>query len=187
MFDQTAGVREGRCWLLLSERDYLLGDLESFDSQARTAVFLDYDEPHPDLVGKKLSYVYGYWPAYHVWMVAEPSWPWTRARVLNNQVVAEVFVAEESRDVEGQEVKTWIRVKDSTGSGKERFYPVIGGDPQKKLEEILATGWDHQHCELCLVSIDIGEDGYKDHGEHWVCECCYEKYVAIHDLSFLFE
>jgi len=184
-FDKSSGVREGRCWLLLPERDCLIGDLESLDPESGTGVFIYYEEPRQDLVGAKLPYVDGYWQAYHVWMVAEPSWAWSKARLQGNQVLAEVFEAKESQTFEGQEVKTWIRVKEYADGSKERLYPVLSGDPQKEMEKILASGWDHEHCELCRSSIQVGDYGFNDLSGHWVCEGCYEKYVATHDLSFL--
>jgi hypothetical protein len=163
----------------------LIGDLESFDPEPLTAIFIDYEEPRQDLVGLKLSYVDGYWQAYHVWMVAEPSWPWSRLRLEGRQVAAEVFQTKESQTFGDGEVKTWIRVKESAGGGKERLYPVLTGDPQEKLDEVLAHGWDHEHCELCRSSIHVGDYGFSDGSGHWVCEGCYQKYVANHDLSFL--
>jgi hypothetical protein len=187
IFDQASGVREGRCWLLLPDKDWLVGDLTSLDLKAGTAIFLIYEEPAPDLIGKKLPYVDGCWQAYHVWMVADPSWHWSRVRLERRQVVSEVFQARESQTIDRQEVKTWIRVKESPeDGGKERLYPVLDGVPHKRLKEILAEGWDHEHCELCRASIHVGGYGFSDLREHWVCEACHAKYVVTHDLSFLY-
>src|SRR5215472_1387356 len=77
-FNRTAGVREGRCWLLAPERECLLGDLTSFDPVTGDAVFESADAVPPELPGASLPYVDGYWQAYHVWMVAEPLWQWRR-------------------------------------------------------------------------------------------------------------
>ncbi len=46
---------------------------------------------------------------------------------------------------------------------------------------LIARGWDHEHCFLCWRKIIQGEDdddaGYSD-GEEWLCEDCYEAYIA---------
>ena len=185
-FDQLSGVREGRCWLLLPRRDCLIGDLESLDSHARTAVFVTFEKSLPGLVGRQLAYADGYWQAYHVWMVTEPSWGWIRILRERSDVIAEVFESETSQTIQEQEVKTWIRVKE-TGKrhGRERICPVFSGDLQAQIDAVTATGWDHEHCELCSTEIRAGDHGFVDADEHWVCESCYVKYVATHDLSFL--
>lgn len=185
-FDHLNGVREDRCWLLLPQRDCLVGDLESLDWHARTAVFATFEKSPPELVGRKLPYVYGYWQAYHVWMVTEPSWVWKPELLQRGEVVVEVFDGEKAQTIQGQEVKRWIRVKE-TGKrrGKERAYPVFSGALQPQIEAVTVTGWDHEHCELCGAELRPGDHGYVDAGEHWVCDLCYAKYVATHDLSFL--
>jgi hypothetical protein len=47
--------------------------------------------------------------------------------------------------------------------------------------EIVKSGWDHAHCELCWTEISAaGEgqrDGYAD-GMAWLCTDCFEKYIA---------
>jgi hypothetical protein len=185
-FDHLTGVREDRSWLLLPQQYCLIGDLESLDPDARTAVFVTFEKSLPDLVNRRLPYVYGYWQAYHVWMVAEPSWGWERALLQRGGVTAEVFDAENAETIQGQEVKRWIRVKEKGARhGKERAYPVLSGDLQQQVDAAVAGGWDHEHCELCGATISVGDHGFVDADEHWVCEPCYAKYVAPHDLSFL--
>ena len=72
VFNQTEGVRKGRCWLLLPERDCLIGDLESFDAAARTATFVTSEKQELKVKDRTFSYLDGCWQAYHVWMVTEP-------------------------------------------------------------------------------------------------------------------
>lgn len=185
-FDHLTGVHEDRCWLLLPERNCLVGDLESLDSHAGTAVFVTFEKSLPELVNSRLPYVHGYWQAYHVWMVAEPSWGWKRALLQRGEVIAEVFESERAQTVQEQEVRSWIRVRETgKGQGKERVYPVLSGDLQSQMSTVTATGWDHEHCEICSVAIHVGDHGFVDADEHWVCEPCYARYVASHDLSFL--
>ena len=46
---------------------------------------------------------------------------------------------------------------------------------------LIARGWDHEHCFLCWRKISPGEDdndaGYSD-GQEWLCEDCYQAYIA---------
>lgn len=185
-FDHLTGVREDRGWLLLPQRDCLIGDLESLDTHSRTAVFVTLEASLPHLVNRRLPYVYGYWQAYHVWMVAEPSWGWERMLLQRGEVTAELFEAEKAQAVQGQQVKRWIRVKETSARhGRERAYPVLSGDLKPQIDAAVASGWQHEHCELCGATINLGGYGFVDSDEHWVCEPCYAKYVATHDLSFL--
>jgi hypothetical protein len=47
--------------------------------------------------------------------------------------------------------------------------------------EVVHGGWDHEHCFLCWkgISQHEGEEqvGYTD-GKDWLCEACYERFVA---------
>jgi hypothetical protein len=47
--------------------------------------------------------------------------------------------------------------------------------------EIVQGGWNHEHCFLCWKRISQHEDdeqvGYTD-GKDWLCEACYERFVA---------
>jgi hypothetical protein len=111
---------------LLPERYCLIGDLESLDQYSRTAVFVTDEKSLTDLVGKSLPYVHGYWQAYHVWMMVAPSWSWKRTLRHRAEVTAEVFETETAQTITGQEVKQWIRVKESGAlHGRERVYPVF--------------------------------------------------------------
>jgi hypothetical protein len=185
-FDHLNGVREDRSWLLLPNRDCLIGDLESLDRHARTATFVTFEKSLPDLIGKPLPYVDGYWQAYQVWMVVEPSWSWKRTLRQRGEVTAEVFDAENAQTIQGHQVKRWIRVKEAgTLHGRERTYPVFSGDLQPQIDAVIAKGWDSERCELCDRKIYSGDHGFVDPDEHWVCEPCYARYIATHDLSFL--
>jgi hypothetical protein len=185
-FDHLNSVRESRSWLLLPQRHCLIGDLESLDQYSRTAVFVTDEKSLTDLVGKSLPYVDGYWQAYHVWMVVEPWWSWKRKLRQRAEVTAEVFEAETAQTIAGQEVKKWIRVKEfGAVHGRERVYPVFAGDLQPQIDAVIARGWEKERCELCDRRIMLNDHGFVDPDEHWVCEPCYARYVAIHDLSFL--
>jgi hypothetical protein len=56
------------------------------------------------------------------------------------------------------------------------------GEEVQAGETLVPAGWDHEHCALCWQTItDLGDDakrfGYTD-GEEWLCERCYQAYIA---------
>ena len=53
--------------------------------------------------------------------------------------------------------------------------------------QLVAGGWDHEHCSLCNVHINTGDFGYCDPKKRWMCEKCYERYVMRRDLAFVDE
>jgi len=77
-FDRTDGVHEGRGWLLLPERESLVGDVKFLDLDARVAVFVTAERWIPNLRGTSVPYLPGRWKPYHVWMTIEPGWVWNR-------------------------------------------------------------------------------------------------------------
>jgi hypothetical protein len=42
-------------------------------------------------------------------------------------------------------------------------------------------------CEAANARIDAGMFGYCDARQQWMCENCYERYVARRDLAFVDE
>ncbi len=176
-FDQVAGVREGRCWLLLPGSEGLVGlsgRLAAFHSEMKTAVvLLDDEEPPSGVLGARLAWLDGYWRDYHVWMVVKPEWTWTEVMFQASDAVAGTF-----QDAGGHK-RTGIR-KQHTRSG-----PAPAGAGELVRAVVVPGGWDHEHCELCNAHIDSGDVGYVDRSYHWVCTGCYRKYVSVHDLSFL--
>jgi hypothetical protein len=191
VFDQTVGVREGRCWLLLPERNCLVGDLESLNVAARIATFNTSEKEELKAKGRTFPYLAGYWNAYHVWMVTEPQWKWKEVTFLPSDAIAERLPADDSTvGGDGQPIKEWTRVrKIGNTHGNVRVYPVNSqGESDLQAispEVIIPSGWDHEHCELCNGHINTGEIAYIDLGKHWVCKVCYPRYVSTHDLSFL--
>src|SRR5690606_14573242 len=45
---------------------------------------------------------------------------------------------------------------------------------------VVADGWDHEHCELCWAKISLmagdAPEGYAD-GKTWICAECYDRFV----------
>jgi hypothetical protein len=188
--DRMDGVTEGRGWLLLPERNCLIGDLSFVDLDAKKAAFFTSEEFTLNLTGSNLPYLDGRWQAYHVWMVVEPEWIWEKTLFHAVDATAEKYKATEVSIIDGQEVYDWIKIQRADGKGSmERYCPVYptGGVnlPDAGPDGIIRAGWTHEHCALCKEHIDAGHYGYLDRGDHWVCESCYAKYVSVHDLSFL--
>jgi hypothetical protein len=52
---------------------------------------------------------------------------------------------------------------------------------------IVAGGWDHEHCVVCMETIGAGglAEGWTTGGEHWVCPSCYRDYVEARSLDFI--
>jgi hypothetical protein len=75
-------------------------------------------------------------------------------------------------------IKTWQKAQ--FGPRDAVRYRRSGGelvDP-----EIIPSGWDHEHCMLCMTKIaqlpDSEPDGYSNQdGSQWLCLACYERYI----------
>lgn len=170
-FDRIDGVREGRCWLLLPERDGLYGTLVSLDGTARTGVFRALEESIPELLGTKLPYLEARWKVVHVWMVVEPEWIWEKVRFEAQNARASKYQAKDVSIVEGQEVREWIKLERAEGRGGTSRHCPVYPDGRTNIgpvrpDGLVVGGWDHEHCELCSNHIDSGEFGYLDRSEH---------------------
>jgi hypothetical protein len=193
VFDQTNGVNEGRCWLLLNGKDVLIaltGDLRFLEAGAGAAAYQTSEESMPDVVGSALAYLCPPWEPYHVWMVAKPTWKWNRTVFHAIDASARKVEGNGVSIVDGQKVTEWIEIKRiGEKSHLSRIYPVLPDGsttlPPIGPDGVIRGGWDHVHCELCDAHIVAESNGYVDLGDHWVCEACYDKYVVNHDLSFI--
>jgi hypothetical protein len=61
--------------------------------------------------------------------------------------------------------------------------PVLPTDDLHIVDRIIVSGgWDHEDCELGWEHIGIADgyehQGYKDTQGNWICQRCYEKYIA---------
>jgi hypothetical protein len=70
----------------------------------------------------------------------------------------------------------------ATASGKGRMVRKMKpGEKPREGEWGIPGGWDHEHCGLCWKTISCDREGdrsgYAD-GEDWICQECYEKYIA---------
>jgi hypothetical protein len=165
-FDKTDGVSQGRSWLLLPERSALIGDFSNFDSQDGSAVFHSTGKEIPAVQGATLPYLSSYWQAYHVWMVLDGGSRWRRVRFDALDALSESFTADDGTDY-------------------RKLSKLKLDEDAPDASQVVAGGWDHEHCELCNAHIDDGNFGYTDTDGWWVCLSCFEKYVSRQDLSFI--
>jgi hypothetical protein len=51
----------------------------------------------------------------------------------------------------------------------------------------ITGAWDHEHCEVCYQKIGMGGQpaGWANRDGQWVCESCFEAYVAGRSLEFV--
>jgi hypothetical protein len=192
MIDRPNDVQEGRCFLFLPGREVLIGlrgDLKLVDAEG-SASFETTEGPAPEaIVGSEMAYL-RLWEPHHVWMVIEPRWKWNRELVRAMDATTKLVDGRGVSLLDGEEVREWIEIRrKGKEKGLARFYPVFPSGrttlPPIGPDSVIQNGWDHAHCELCSGHVIAGEYGYVDLGEHWVCEACYDKYVARHDLSFI--
>jgi len=193
VFDQTENVAEGRCSLLLPDVDVLTalaGYLEFQNQEERAARIYTPRKRQPDVVGQPLIYVPAKWDPLQVWMVALPTWRWTKSLFHASDAIGEIVKDNKVSVVDNEEIKDWIKIRPKgRDTSLARYYPVFPSGKfslQIQADGTIKDGWSHAHCELCDIHIDTGHLGYIDPGQNWVCEECYAKYVAEHDLSFMF-
>jgi hypothetical protein len=193
VFDQTENVAEGRCSLLLPDVDVLTalaGYLEFQNQEERAARIYTPGKRQPDVVGQPLIYVPAKWDPLQVWMVALPTWRWTKSLFHASDAIGEIVKDNKVSVVDNEEIKDWIKIRPKgRDTSLARYYPVFPSEKfslQIQADGTIKDGWSHAHCELCDAHIDTGHLGYIDPGQNWVCEECYAKYVAEHDLSFMF-
>jgi len=189
-FDRNiADVDQHWFWLLFGERGSLCASLQSLDKETKAATVTCDENDEPKVIGKALAYLSPYWQAFNVWMVLDPNWGWVKKQFQGADAVAEDYEAKDTSIVEGREVKVWTKLEPLHGrGGQSRHYPAgnqtVPLDPESR---VIPSGWDHEHCDLCKAHINVGEFGYCDPGERWMCEKCYEQYVKPRDLAFIDE
>ena len=176
-------------WLLNMHGDSLCVTLQTLDKGNLTAVVTGDGKDVPNVAGQTLFYLSSRWQAANVWMVLNPGWVWTKSRFKGLDVVAQDFEAKDPSTIDGREVKIWTNYEVANKSrGLSRCYPARDQNQRPDTNpRIIPGGWDHEHCQLCNEHVDIGEFGYRDSEENWICGKCYERYVASHDLSFVDE
>ncbi len=140
----------------------MIGDLVELDRDRKTAVFVAAYPNEQAAVGAKLPYVDGYWNISDVEMVIGEGHAWKR-------VTFEAQDAAMSRYEGGRVLR---KASDMAAHGNAAG-------------QIVAGGWDHEHCKICWKHIEPQQVAYVDNDDNWLCESCYQEYVVPHDLSFM--
>jgi hypothetical protein len=190
VFDEiVAGTGPQWFWLMYGERGCLCPTLKSFNKQMKTAILTCQEREEPKIVGLDLAYFRPAWQLCHVWMVLDPKWGWERRQFQSSDAIAEDFESQSISIVDGREVKLWTKLERAKGgAGQSHQFPEADEPPTTHSgTRLVPGGWDHEHCELCNAHIDPGDVGYCDPEERWICQNCYERYVARHDLAFVDE
>lgn len=157
-FSHLETVREGRSWLYASCHEFVIGDLEQLNLDARTASFVTPDD-HAAEVATTLAWLDGWWQASHLSVILDHDRVWNHVAF----AASDAFVG--------------------PTHGSTVLRPIAG--PQGEDEVRVAGAWDHEHCMLCNTHINPGDDAYVDADRNWLCRRCYENYAQPHDVSFV--
>lgn len=163
-FNHIQGVAEGVCWLRVAADKYSKGGLHALSQPDKTAIFLPWEGKEHIQIGLSLPWIDGYWKKEKIEMVVNPSWPWKRLRF-------------QPRDA-------W---KTDADIGAIAAKAPDGSTVAPAGVTVIRGGWDHEHCGFCWKTIGVGGEpvGFKDDYDNWLCEDCFQTYVAEHDLSFM--
>jgi hypothetical protein len=176
-------------FLLFDKQTSLCVTLKSLDKETSAAILTCDEKDEPDVAGHSLAYLSRQWRPHNIWMVLDTDWGWGKKQFRGLDAIAQDYEAKDISIVDGREVKVWTKLEPvrDTG-GQSRHYPASDqNSPRSSESRLVPLGWDHEHCELCNTHIDVGDFGYRDPGECWMCEKCYERYVTPRDLAFVDE
>jgi hypothetical protein len=184
-FDRLIEENEGNWFFLLFGGESICATLKSLDRETKAATLTCDEKDEPKVVGQTLAYLDTYWRPHHVWMILDRSWGWEKKQFHGADAVAEIFESNDVSIVDGREVKVWTKLTPVKPGDPVRLYP----EPDRSSESgseprLVPGGWDHEHCTLCNVHIDVAGFGYCDPDGTWMCEKCYERYVMQRDLAF---
>ncbi|HUK52936.1 MAG TPA: hypothetical protein VL099_06575 [Candidatus Binatia bacterium] len=185
--------QDPRCWLVWPSAHGVIGDFSFPREGSDVAVFTTPDHLPFDPANNQLAVLPGRWQLYHLWMAFSPTHIWKHVQFVAVDAEAQPYQTG-GRSIEGppQEGRGMQLRKVGSQTGRSRFYPEPPGGfpPDSKFRgcpQIVKDAWDHEHCEYCSKHIDPPDWCYVNPDEDWVCESCFEKYIAKHDLSFVDE
>lgn len=162
-FDRLEGVRESGK-LRIRRGEYVWVDL-IIEDRGSCAVSMT-DARDPDVsrlrVGERYTWLDDYWQAPLVEAIADESHQWRRF----------TFKASDAQYFRQGNAIGWQKAGGRIPEGAEAL-------------EVRSGGWDHEHCDLCGDHIDADSPiAYEDSDGHFLCETCYARYGAEHDVSF---
>jgi len=186
-------VTEGQCWFVWPSAEGVLGNLTFPVGNQPRAVFTTHDDLPSDPMGTKLAHLPGRWKLYHLWMAFSPADVWNHTQFVASDADAGAYGADNQSLAGTLQPERGMQLR-KTGSrtGRSRCYPEPPGgfppdDPLHGLPDIVKGGWDHEHCEYCAGRIESPQWAYVNTTDDYVCESCFCKYIANHDLSFVDE
>lgn len=108
------------------------------------------------LTAKSVYYFISWWQPYQLEVAQDTNRTWRKQTFESKDMLARV------------------------GDGCHFGHQVVEGEPLEG--ELVKGGWDHEHCLLCWKKISPNKEeelneGYTD-GKEWLCQACYELYVA---------
>lgn len=173
---EMGNIGEGHiAYLYYPPRTIVKGRIASLKRRRKKLVFVTEEQTADRLLqsGQTYHYLDGYWGERAV-IVLDPSREWRRTRFVSQDAI-------EFRLTTGEHLRG--RVEDHTSGMPDNLPFKI--DPSVEAE-VIPSGWDHEHCEICWETIsDYAQPyGYKDENDHWVCEQCYNRYVEPGRIDF---
>jgi hypothetical protein len=188
-FTFLGGVKLGRASLITQNLEGLAGNLEQVNEETRRGVFTAMEKSLPCKVGDSLAYVDGCWKTDLIKVIVQPDREVQKIIYSAADAVAYRYENIESEDSPKKGGSVWRKISPEE---MRVGHPILGGawSGQKYIGEpwIVPGGWDHEHCEICMKNINPGDTAFADlEDEWWFCKECGEKYVLLHDLSFIGE
>jgi len=162
-FDRLDGVGEEGCFRL-SRGQYAWTNLVVIDRTICSVLVTNHHDP--DIkhlrVGESYTWFRDYWSPPFVEAIADQTNEWRQF----------TFQPSDAAYYRQDELIAWRQVGSPLPEGAVELYVKPGG-------------WDHEHCGLCGDHIDSDHPiAYQDAEGFFLCATCFERYGAIHDVSF---
>jgi len=191
--ENADGIQSGECWLIWPDADGRYGRLAVAGDAQADSVFTPNDELPPTAPGTRLAYLRDRWKPYHLWFAFSPASIWKHQEFDPADAEAEPYGEPASALEKDIQTNRGICLKkQGSQTGRSRYYPEPAGgfppdSPFYGYPKVVKAGWDHEHCEYCWNHIDSQNMGHVNPDDDWVCESCFQKYVATHNLAFIDE
>jgi hypothetical protein len=137
-------------WLIFRANESLCATLQSLNKESRAAILTCDVRDEPRVVGETFAYLSPYWQAYHVWMVLDPAWGWSKKQFRGADAVAEDYDSGETSVVEGRNVRVWTKLEPVGGrEGASRHYPASDQSlPPNSERRQVPGGWGPRTLRL---------------------------------------
>lgn len=171
-FSRPHFVHKGDCWLRMPDGFPFYATVVDLDTATGHATLGSNDELRPQLVPRRaFPWFDAYWGSNQVNIILDPEHTWSET----------IFQASDAYE----------RAAPDTALGTQRV--ALDGRTWREAlgapapgERLVKSGWDHEHCLICFVAIRPGDGALVDPDGYWLCNSCYAKYAAAHDLAFMY-